>query len=480
MTDGRDRLRERLDESPVVQAARSVFGEAEGFWIVGGAIRDALAGRPVLDLDLAVAGEPEALARELARDVKGAAFELSESFGAWRVVGPARVWRIDLASLRGPDIESDLRGRDYTVNAMAVPLHGAELIDPCGGAADIEQRLLRVVAPAALEEDPLRLLRGPRIAAELELSPDAETTLAARERAERAGEPAGERQFSELRLAIAGRDPLRALDLMDEFGITGSVLPELEDLRGVEQNPYHHLDVFDHTRAVLTEWLELERDPGRLFPEHADELVAWLEQPLADELNRGEAIRFGALCHDLGKPQTRSVNEEGRILFLEHDRVGEEIVRRLGERLRMSRRLIHELELLTRHHLGLGFLVHERPLDRRTVYRYLRDTDPVSLDVTLLSVADRLATRGERTRQEAIDEHLELAREMVGECLSWQDAPPEVPLRGDELAEALGLEHGPLLGELLEELREAVFAGEVNDREEAIAMAREHLKESQA
>jgi hypothetical protein len=157
-----------------------------------------------------------------------------------------------------------------------------------------------------------------------------------------------------------------------------------------------------------------------------------------------------------------------------HDRAGVRLARALCSRLRASNRLADYLANLTLNHLRLGFLVHQRPLSRRHVYDYLLATDPDSVDVTLLTVADRLATQGERTRQEAVDAHLELASEMVAEALAWRRAgPTRSPIPGDELASELGIEPGPELGSLLGEIKAAVFAGEVSTREEAIDLARQ-------
>jgi poly(A) polymerase len=162
----------------------------------------------------------------------------------------------------------------------------------------------------------------------------------------------------------------------------------------------------------------------------------------------------------------------GRVTFLGHDALGERMVRELCRRLRTSERLARFLEGLTRHHLALGFLVHERPLDRRRVYRYLAGTSPVEVEVTLLSCADRLATRGRRA-EEATEAHLELARELMPAALDWREnGPPPVPIRGDELARELGIEPGPELGSLLAAREEAAYAGEATTRDEAIAVAR--------
>jgi hypothetical protein len=158
-----------------------------------------------------------------------------------------------------------------------------------------------------------------------------------------------------------------------------------------------------------------------------------------------------------------------------HDRAGAELAAAILDRLRASDRLAQHVAALTRHHLRLGFLVHEMPLGRRSIYEYLDSCAPVAVDVTLLSVADRLATRGDNADR-AIAKHLELAGQLLGEALSWAADPPRPPVRGDELARALGIAPGPVIGDLLHELEEASFAGEVAGREQAIERARELIE----
>lgn len=434
-------------------------------WIVGGALRDELLGRPVTDLDIAVEGDPEAAAREVAAEVRGPVFRLSEAFGAWRVVDRREGRVYDFSPLQGETIEEDLAKRDFTVNAMARPRKGGELIDPLGGREDLEARTLRVLGPAAYENDPLRPLRLARFAAELGFAPDPETERLTAAAAPRVAEASGERVFAELRRLVLAPDAVEGLALADRLGLLRAVLPELSDLHDVDQSHFHHLDVYGHTLEVLERLTELERDA-------TGELREVLEEPLADELTRGEALRFAALLHDIGKPATHDVRDDGRVTFIGHDRLGEQMVRAICRRLRTSERLSRFLEAVTRHHLVLGFLVHERPLDRRGVYRYLERTSPVEVEVTLLSCADRLATRG-KNAEPAIDAHLQLADELMPAALEWRrSGPPRVPVRGDELAQELGLEPGPELGRLLAELEEAAYAGEATERQQAIDLAR--------
>jgi putative nucleotidyltransferase with HDIG domain len=264
---------------------------------------------------------------------------------------------------------------------------------------------------------------------------------------------------------------------MDELGVRSVVLPELEDLRGVVQNPNHHLDVLGHTMAVLEEWLAIEADPAAFAGDLAPQVEEFLAEPLADELTRAGALRFGALFHDLGKPETRSEGG-GYVTFIGHDEEGARIIADICRRLKTSRRLASHLEGLARHHLRLGFLIHQRPLSRRAVYDYLVATQPVPADVTLLSVADRLAARGEGplAGPEMVEAHLDLARQLLTEALVWhREGAPRPPLTGDELAEELGMPAGREMGRVLEELRAAAYAGEIRGRDQAVERARELL-----
>jgi putative nucleotidyltransferase with HDIG domain len=429
--------------------------------------------------------------------VSGPVFRLSEAFGAWRVIDRRGGRVFDVSPLQAETIEGDLARRDFTVNAMARAVAAAatdtegaglarsvealasgalphgDLIDPLGGRADLDARVLRVIGPEAYERDPLRPLRLARFAAELGFEPDPDTERLTAEAAPKVADAAGERVFAELRRLVIADGALAGLALADRLGLLRSVLPEVADLHDVEQSHYHHLDVYDHTVEVLAKQIELEGRLQAVFGAPlAGRLAPILAEPLADELTRAQALRLGALLHDIGKPATRDTRPDGRVTFVGHDRLGERMVRSVCRRLRTSDRLAGFLGGLTRHHLVLGFLVHERPLDRRQVYRYLARTSPVEVEVTLLSCADRLATRGRRA-DEATEAHLDLARELMRAALDWREhGPPSVPIRGDELARELGIEPGPELGRLLAELTEAVYAGEVTTRDEAVAAGR--------
>jgi poly(A) polymerase len=466
-------------------------------WLVGGAVRDRLRGSDAADLDVVLDGDPGAAARALARAARApraSAFALSEEYGGWRVVAHGGAWQIDVERLRGDSLEEDLALRDFTVNAIAEPLGGppaagtARLIDPLGGLEDLERRRLRVPGPRAFADDPLRVLRLVRMAVELGLEPTADTLREAAAHAERLRAVSPERVFLELRRVLAAARAVDGLELMREIGAMAVVLPELLALRGVEQSRHHHLDVYGHTLEVLEQTIALSAPgsaaAGPLGCTEAEDtaLAELLAEPLADELTRAEALRWGALLHDIAKPMTREVVADARaaldrhVTFIGHDRLGADVAGELLGGLRASGRLRSHVAALVRHHLRLGFLVHEpQPLARRTVFAYLRTCEPVAVDVTLLSVADRLATRG-AVAPEAIEAHLRVARALLGDALRWQaDGPPAAPWRGDELARELDIQPGPRLGELLEELARASYAGEIATRTQALDHARRVL-----
>jgi poly(A) polymerase len=460
---------------PLALARQALAGRRA--WLVGGAPRDRLLGRETLDLDIVVEGEVEPAARALGRAAHAAAFPLSDDFGLWRVVAREQAWQVDLLPVGGGSIERDLAARDFTVNAMAEPLEGGELLDPFGGRQDLAASRLRMVSAGAFAADPLRVLRAARLACELHLEPEPETRAAAAAHARELDRVAPERIFTELKRIVVAPGALRGVAEMERLGALRVVLPELDALRGVEQSAYHHLDVYEHTLAVLEQVIAIQRDPEPAFGPLAGDVAALLAEPLADELDRGGALRLGALLHDAAKPATRSVTPGGRVTFIGHDALGAELSRQVLGRLRASERLRTHVAALTLHHLRAGFLVHQRPLDRHAVYGYLVACDPVQADVTVLSVADRLATRG-RKADEAIAKHLELARELFAEAMRWRVERPAPLVRGDELVAELGITTGPEVGRLLAELAEAQFVGEVTTRAQALERARKLLAPS--
>ncbi|MFM7246027.1 MAG: HD domain-containing protein [Actinomycetota bacterium] len=451
-------------EAARAEVARVV--DDPGAWLVGGAVRDVLLGHPLADWDLVTEGDPEALARRVGRAVDAPVFPLSERHSSWRVADRGR--EIDVTG--APDgIAADLARRDLTVNAIALRLADGRVEEAPGGRADVEAGVLRAVSDGAFRDDPLRLLRLVRLHAELGLAVEAGTADLARRDAALAARAAGERQRMELERMLRSRDPVDALRLMGDLGLLAAVLPEVAALAAVDQNRYHHLDVLDHTLQVVDAAADLVEHPAGGFGAAADAVRAALAEPLDAESDVALAVLWAALLHDVAKPQTRTAFDDGHIGFPGHAQLGAEVADAILGRLRASTALRRCVAVLVREHLRLGFLVSAGEPDARAVHRYRVATDPYATASLVVSLADRWSTRGTRARQRWIRRHTELAERMA---LALAAPVPAPLVRGDRLAEALGVAPGPELGELLARIAEEQAAGAIASEADAIAFAR--------
>lgn len=464
--------RTRLDE-----ARRLVvhgLGETDGLWLVGGAVRDALLGRPLVDWDLVTEGDPEVAARAIGRRLGAPVFPLSDRHGAWRITAPER--EIDVQGAPA-GIEEDLDRRDLTVNAIALRLADGATREVAGAREDLEHRRLRLVRDDGFRADPLRLLRLARLAAQLDFDIEESTGTCARRDAALAAKPAAERVRAELDLMLRARDPVDPLRQLEDLGLLSVVLPEVAALRGVTQNGYHHLDVFDHTLQVVDAASDLIAHPASVFGAQGEAVSAALAVELDGQSDVALALLWAALLHDVAKPETRAERADGEAGFPGHAALGAERADALLQRLRCGSALRRCVAVLVREHLRLGFMVGTQPPDPRDVHRYRVATAPWELPSLVLSVADRWATRGPRARQRWIRRHQALAAALA-ETFVEPPAPPLI--RGDRLAAALGLDPGPRIGELLERIAEEQAVGTVADEDAAVTFARTLLAEPSA
>ncbi len=447
-----------LDPHAIAAAAAPAAAASGGAWLVGGVVRDTLLHRLCDDLDLVVAGDAEAFAGALATALDGAAFSFSERFPAWRIV--CEGGHVDVAPLRGATIVDDLRGRDFTINAMARPVSGEPaLIDPCGGFADLRARRLAPCAPGALDDDPVRVVRLARLRYELDLTPVPGLEQAAGAAAGGLVAVSAERLEHELSTLLGLSAAAGAVRCLADLGALAVVLPEVAALRGVTQNPYHHLDVFEHTLEALSFLRQIVAALGG---------ERYLASPAETGLAGAPALAplaWAVLLHDVGKPAARQVDGDGRVTFFSHDRIGEDLGRDVCRRLRMSRRFEEFLAALVRQHLRLGFLVREMPLTRRALVRFRHAVEPFVFEAIALSLADRMATRGERTPPQSLARHFRIARDVFGDA----PAPPRRLLHGDEIMDLLGLSEGAAVGRALDVLQEEIDCGLVTTPEQARA-----------
>ena len=390
-------------------------------------MRDARLGRRHEDLDLSTDATPDqtlALVRPIASSVwtQGARFGTvgAEIAGVRMEITTFRTERYATAS-RHPDVEfasdvvTDLSRRDFTVNAMAMKLPEGDFLDPFGGLFDLDARLLRTpIEPAAsFRDDPLRMLRAFRFAAQLEFSIDEGALAAIRTLREELATVSTERIRDELSKLIVGRAPASALKLADSVSLIELFLPELDSLK-LEQDPVHkHKDVWHHTLAVL------ERAPAEL------------------------TVRLAALLHDIGKPRTRRIGSEG-VTFHHHEVVGAKMAARRLHALRYPKSVVDDVaELIRLHH---RFHTYRLGWTDSAVRRYVRDAGSLLGTLNALVRAD--CTTRNPAKAARLATRMDELEARIAELASQEELAALRPeLDGEQVMAFLGIAPGPLVGE---------------------------------
>ncbi len=483
---------------PVFGRARQALPDPSRVWLVGGSVRDALLRRNIHDLDFVVAGDGLALARRVADKLGGAFFPLDEERGTGRVVlnEDGEQFFLDFARLRGDDLNSDLAGRDFTVNAMAVSLAPPEtLIDPMGGQNDLRAKVLRMCRPDSFTADPARPLRAVRLAAQLDFRLERTTREAARQAAQLLPRVSAERVRDEFMKALGGRKPAASLRALDALGLLQHIIPETAALKGVTQSPPHVFDVWEHTLAVVDRLEALLAVLGRVHDVDAasefalgyaaarvgryrHQISDHLEQALSVDRSVRSLLFFSALLHDIAKPQTRTVEADtGRIRFFDHEEVGAGIAREKAVALRLSGDEVERVAAAVAHHMRPALLAQGGAVTPRATYRFFKAAGPAGVEVCLLTLADLLGTRGSELGQEEWAVRVNTVVTLLEAYFVQpeQVVRPVALISGDDVIEVLSVPQGKRVGEVLEAVREAQASGEVTSREEALAFAKKWL-----
>ena len=462
-------------------------------FIVGGFLRDWLLGRKTADIDIAAKADAFRVSALLAEVLGGSYVPLDEENGIARVVvkdAPNGCWQIDINGYSG-GIENDLSRRDFSINAMAVSLAQAAalkvggetaVIDPFGGLTDLKKKAVRATDVNIFKADPLRLLRAVRLAAELNFKIDAATDRLIKEQASLICTAAPERCREELgrllELPLSGW----LWPYIDELGLLTTLIPELETLRGVEQSKEHTWDVLNHSLKSIASLDFILRQSDWPYASNGvlddvpwfQEIVGYFAQKV-NGLSLAALTRLAALLHDIAKPQTRIITEDGRLRFFGHADKGAFLAENTLKRLRFSRKQTELVSSMVGAHLRPVQMGQpgEMP-SKKAVYRYFRDLGQAGVATLYLSLADHLATRGPDLEKEFWQHHTEVVKFAINQHnMQQKRITPSKVISGDDIIKHFGLEPGPLVGQLLEMVHEAHAAGEVTNREEALALVAE-------
>ena len=468
-------------------------------YLVGGYVRDTLLRRPTRDIDIAVAATAPEVARKVATALNARYVPLDEVNEIARVVlieddpTPGTRWCLDFSTIRA-GIEENLSHRDFTINAISINLREldrvstAHFIDPLEGKKDLEKGLIRAVSKTAFQEDPARLLRAVRLAAEYGFTIDERTEALIESDGQLLGQVAGERVREELCRLLSVQNAAPFLYYLDHLGLLTAIIPELTPTKGVEQPFEHFWDVFQHsieTVAALERLLEsrdLEQEDATLsLVPSIPGLHQHFQEEVSSGVTRAVLAKIAALLHDIAKPQSKSVEPNGRTRFLGHTKEGAVMAGNILQRLRFSSKETKMVQKMIQSHLRLWQMGSDGKPTHRAIYRFFRDTGDVGTDVIILTLADFLAARGPDLEMEEWKQHCHMMQYI------WSEHEKEdarvVPIKlidGHDLITVFGLEPGPRIGQLLEAVREAQGIGEITTREEALALAQRQLDRERA
>lgn len=464
MSNIADLLRSRLEHQPVLAAAGEL-GQKQGVctYVVGGYVRDLILNRDTHDIDLMVEGDGIAFARALGRRLGINRVVAYEKFGTAHI--PLKGTQVEVATARtetyAPDsrkptvtassVEADLSRRDFTINALAVsvlPDTFGDLIDPFQGIRDMRAGTLRTpLAPdATFSDDPLRMLRAARFAAQLHFDIEPECLEGITRQAGRMSIVSWERITEEIMKLLAADQPSVGFYILKETGLLAHVFPELDVMSGVEIiEGKGHKDVFAHTLQVV------------------DNAAALSPKP---------ALRFAALVHDIAKPRTKRFDRKRGWTFHHHEEAGRKMLEEVARRMHLSNDLRDYLMNLTKLHLRPIALAQEGVSDS-AVRRVMREAGEDVDDLMLLCRADVTTKREARiARYMANFERVEALMKDV--TVRDEMAAFQSPVRGDEIMKLCGLDPGPTVGRLKTAIEEAILEGRIENTHEA-ALA--HLQE---
>ncbi|NUU24982.1 MAG: CCA tRNA nucleotidyltransferase [Streptomycetaceae bacterium] len=466
-TAQRRAVAELLRVAPVADdLARRFAAAGHRLALVGGSVRDALLGRLGNDLDFTTDARPEQVLA-IVRPWADAVWEVGIAFGTvgCRKQAPGGAddrhdYQIEITTYRseaydrtsrkpevsyGESIEDDLVRRDFTVNAMAVDLPGVTFVDPYGGLDDLAARVLRTpgTPEASFGDDPLRMMRAARFAAQLDFDVAPEVVTAMTAMADRIDIVSAERVRDELNKLVLSAHPRKGLLLLVETGVAARVLPELPMLRLELDEHHRHKDVYEHTLTVLEQAMDLET-PG------APDLV----------------LRLAALLHDIGKPRTRRFESDGRVSFHHHEVVGAHMTKKRMKALKYPKDVTDDVTRLVELHLRFhGYGTGE--WTDSAVRRYVRDAGPLLDRLHKLTRSD--CTTRNRRRATALARAYDSLEERIAKLQEQEELDAIRPdLDGNEIMRVLGVPPGPLVGRAYKHMLELRLENGPMDHDTAV------------
>ena len=455
-----------------------ILSKIDEGYLVGGSVRDALMGKSFVDRDIAIKGA-ESFAKKLAEEFNATFIVLDPEYKIYRLVLEDKTNYLDISEIQGVNIEDDLSRRDFAMNAIAIDLSSGEIIDPYNGQKDIENKVIRHIKDSNFEEDPLRILRAFRFMSTTGFDLSEEVKSCIEKYKHLLFNPAKERINYELMKLFGGGKCSRgksnggkcseALLCMDEFGILEELFPQVKEMKKVPPNTHHHLDLFHHV-------VETVRNIDELYENAPDEVKSHLDRVDFGGFPRLNHIKLAGFLHDIGKFSTWTIEDTGRHRFIKHDDVGAKMCVPFLKDMKFSKKQIDYISLMIKNHIYPSNVIVAPDLSEKVMMRYLRKMGENVVDNIILAKADRLSARGEDITEAMVKENLDGLDKLLNFYFDKKDSMKPLPklLDGLEIIQIKNIKQGPILGEIIDALKEAQISGDVNTKEDAVEFVKNY------
>ena len=454
----------------------------EGY-LVGGMVRDFFLNKKSTDRDIAIK-DAEHFAKKLTEKYNATFITLDSANKIYRIVLKDKENYLDISELRGNCIEEDLSQRDFTVNAIAYDLKEKKFIDVTGGIEDIKNKKLRAINEDNFVDDPLRLLRAFRFMSTLGFEIDEALEQMLVKHKDLILKPAKERIQDEIMKLFGGNTSETLLKMLD-LGFLELVFPCVTEIKHVPSNSHHHLDLIHHLIETVKQ-IEIQ------YKNSNSEILEHLNQIDFGGYPRINHLKLAGFLHDIGKPSTWTLEYNGETVwtvqsktdypkdkpyrhrFIKHDLEGEKLVKPLLKSLKFSNKQIEYISAMIRYHIYPSNVIASPNLDTKLMMRYIRKMGENVIDNIFLAKADRLSAQGPDVTKEMTENNLNGLQKLLNFYLEIKPTLKPLPklLGGTEIMEILNIKQSPILGNIINELKEAQLNEEVNTKEEAIAFVK--------
>ena len=453
----------KIKEMPIL---KEFLNKNASLYIVGGFLRDKLLKKQSFDIDFIVKNQNAIdFAKKFAQKTGYTFVMLDEEYEIARVVSSDKLHYFDFARCEDDNIETDLKRRDLTINSLAVEVFPEEkIIDINNSVSDIQNGIIKAISYKNLLDDSLRLLRVFRFASTQNFSIDNNLIDFIKKNCHLIKNSAQERINQEIWKFFEGDNSSKYLKIMKETGLLYEIFEILRKEKDIPKNSHHHLCLIDHS-------IETVRNLEILLKNEKQEYLEFFNEPIVEGYKRISFLKIASLLHDVGKPSTWSIDEEGRHRFIGHDSVGGELLKPILKKMKYGKNQINYIVSLVTYHIYPSQLARsEDCVSQKAINRFFRKLENYVPDVIFLAMSDRLSARGEAITEEMVENNLFMLKKYLDDYIEFlkMAKPLEKLLSGHEIAKFLNIPKDKNLGIIINKLKEAQISGDVSTKEEAM------------